>query len=88
MLKLQKKINPYETIEDAMVFIAMLENVIGYDIEKVVVDKEIIYQLDIHFQIEDSAQIAIPAVIAHTVAAHEMIRLIMHTLGWRKEEQS
>lgn len=81
-----KPIDPYETIEDAMVFLVMLEPVTGHSIEKAIAGKEIVYQLTIHFQKDDSVCIDIPAITAHTVPAHEMIRLIMHTIGWRKEE--
>lgn len=80
-----KTIDPYENICDAMAFVAMLEAVTYFDVNKTREGKEIVYKLSIDFRDADSVCIDIPVLVAHQKEAHELMRLILHTLGWRKE---
>lgn len=84
MLNRKKTIDPVESINDAMLFIVMLEPVVDFDIEKLTEDKELIYKLSIHYQTE-TIHISIPALTAYQKPSYELLELIMHTLGWRKE---
>jgi hypothetical protein len=81
----RKPIDPIESINDAMLFIVMLEPVVDFDIEKLAEDKELIYRLSIHYQTE-TVHITIPALTAYQKPSYELLELIMHTLGWRKED--
>lgn len=80
-------INPYETLDDAMHRLSFVEDILSYTIESSTNEaNEMIYQLDIHFREEEGAvRIEIPVLTAHQLNGREMLRHVMHTLGWRKE---